>query len=150
MPGETIVMLSCSCSCQLLFSWMISLLSWIYIELTLCSQPLLDSNPHYQTEVPSKEDVVTTVATISVWFAFALVLLLPWCLFLSFQLYKQVDNKCEWDSKNLIGLFMFKKFDKAEYFLIAALHCWARKSTLWVLCGCSRKAFWSLTLVMIL
>ena len=37
----------------------------------------------------------------------------------------------------------------AEQFFIAESHCFSRIFTLWVLCGCSGKAFWSATFVMI-
>jgi hypothetical protein len=41
-------------------------------------------------------------------------------------------------------------FDRAEQFIIAELCCLSRKCTLWLLCGCSCKAFWSAIFVMIL
>ena len=41
-------------------------------------------------------------------------------------------------------------FDGAEQFFIAEIYCFNRKFTLWLLCGCSCKYFWSATFVMIL
>ena len=109
----------CSGPCQLPFSWVISLLSWTHIGLTLCSQPLLDSIPLHQAVVPSKQDVVTTVATICFWFTFAQVLLLPWCFSTGFIWKKQTDNKCEWDDMSLFRLLMFYIWQSWT-----VLHCW--------------------------
>jgi hypothetical protein len=40
-------------------------------------------------------------------------------------------------------------FYGAEQFFIAESHCFSTKPTLWMLCGCSCKAFWWATFVMI-
>ena len=109
----------CSWSCQLPLSWMISLLSWINIGLILCSLPLLDSNPLHQRVLQSKQDDVSTVTAMSVWLASALVLLLQCCFLHSSHLYKQVGNRCEWDSKNWLGLLI-----SSIWWSWAVLNCW--------------------------
>ena len=143
------VMPFCFCSCQLPFSQILSLLSLIYIGLILCSQPLLNSNPLHQRIATSKQDVVTTVAAISVRFAFAPVLFLPWCFSTVFICKcRQTTNVSEM-TRILFGLFMFYIWQSWAV-LHCKLHCLSRKFTLCMLCGCSCKAFWSATFVMIL
>ena len=143
------VMSFCSGSCQLPLSWVMLLLPWLYTGLTLCSHPLLNSNPLHQRIATSKQDVVTTVAAISVRFAFAPVLFLPWCFSTVFICKcRQTTNVSEM-TRILFGLFMFYIWQSWAV-LHCKLHCLSRKFTLCMLCGCSCKAFWSATFVMIL
>ena len=122
-------------SCQLTFSQVISLLSWIHIGLTLCSQPLLNSNPLHQAGC--------------VWFALAPVLLLPWCFSTFFICKSRQTTNVSKMTRICLGCSC-STFGGAEQFFIAELHCFSRKPTLWMLCGRSYKAFWWATFVMIL
>ena len=63
----------------------------------------LESKPLYQAVLSSKQDDVATVATVSIWFAFALAMMFSWQL----SSVKAGRQQCEWDDKDLLGFFMF-------------------------------------------
>ena len=114
------------------FSIMIILASWIYIALTLCSQSLLNSNTLHQARC--------------VWFVLALLFLLPWW-FSTVFICKSRQTTYVSETERIC---LCSTFDRAEQFFITESNCFSRIFTLWVLCGCSCKAFWSAKFVLIL
>ena len=125
----------CSYSCQPTFSQMILLQSWIHIGLILFPGSLLNSIPLHQARC--------------VWFALGPVKLMPWCFSTVFICKsRQTTNVSE--MTRICSGNECSTFDGAEQFFIAELHGLSRKFSLWMLCGCSCKAFWSATFVIIL
>ena len=101
MPGETM----CLGSCQIPFSPIILLLSWIHFGLTLYS--LLNSNTLHQTGC--------------VWFALSPVKLLPWCFSTVFICKSRQTTNVSEMTRILFGLFIIYM-----WWSWAVLHCWTR------------------------
>ena len=93
------------CSYHIPFSQMILLLSWIHIGLTLCSQPLLNSNTLHQARC--------------VWFALAPDLLLPWWFSTAFICKSRQTANVSEMTRTLFGLFII--YISQSW---AVLHCW--------------------------